>query len=122
MENKLMCSSRSIGTGTRLESIRQRESPPVDVELVGHKSDRLFDLCDQPGKLLSRAVHMVFSGILTAALRHLRSKLRLLNQSAQARGDLRMVHHQGSAVWARDEDLQRRTSGSVSSQRNCHNS
>jgi len=84
MENKLMCSSRSIGTGTRLESIRQRESPPVDVELVGHKADRLSDLCDQPGKLLSRAVHMVFSGILTAAMRHLRSKQRLLYQSAQA--------------------------------------
>src|SRR3989442_5290840 len=98
MENKLMCSSRSIGTDTHLETIRQRESPPVDVELVGHKSDRLFDLCDQPGKLLSRAVHMVFSGILTAAMRHLRSKLRLLYQSVQARGHLRMVHHQGSAA------------------------
>jgi hypothetical protein len=73
-----LCSSRSIGTRTRLESIPQRESPPVDVELVGHEADRLSDLCDQPGKLLSRAVHMVFSGILTAAMRHLRSKLRLL--------------------------------------------
>src|SRR6266542_2631245 len=58
----------------------------------------LSDLRDQPGKLLSRSVHIVFCRVLTAAMRHLRSKPRLLYQPAQPRSDLRMVHHHGSAV------------------------